>query len=390
LTSSRLRVLSFTTLFPNPSEPLRGMFVRNRLAAVARLVDLTVIAPVNAGRNARAWTIPTRRTDPEGFPVLHPRYLVLPDLFKEWDGAILHAESAAQVRGTLRQGEFDLVDGQYAFPDGEAAGRLATGMRRPLVLTVRGSDLEVLTQDSRRRPRIVALLRRAEAVIAVSRSLQRKAVALGAPPERLRVIQNGIDTRSFRPEDRVAARRRLGLPEDVRLVLAVGRLDPIKGLDLLVAAVAALRGRGRNDVACRILGEGPARSELERAIATSGLQRTIALPGSIAPEAIGAWYAAADCVCLLSHSEGCPNVVLEALACGRPVVATEVGGIPDLVREGETGMFVRRRDPAHVAEVLAAALDRTWSPEAIAATMAGRDWDAVAQEQLAVYREVIG
>lgn len=386
---ARPRVLSFTTLFPNPSEPFRGTFVRNRLAAIARHVDLTVIAPVNAGRNLRAWSVPFRRTDPAGFLVLHPRFMVLPNVFKEWDGAILHAESAVQVRGALEGGAFDLVDGQYAFPDGEAAGRLARGLGRPLVLTVRGSDLEVLAEDPRRRPRIAALLRRAEAVIAVSRSLQRKAVALGAPPERLRVIGNGVDTQHFRPTERGPARRRLGLSDDASLVLAVGRLDPIKGLDLLVAAIATLHQRGRSGVQCRIVGDGPARAELERAIAAAGLERAITLPGSIAPEAIGDWYAAADCVCLLSHTEGCPNVVLEALACGRPVVATEVGGIPDLVREGETGMFVRRRDPAHAADVLAAALDRTWSPEAIAATMAGRDWDAVAREQIAVYREVI-
>ena len=386
----RPRVLSFTTLFPNPLEPLRGIFVRHRLAWIARECDVTVVAPVNAGRNPRLLGSPRRRVDAAGFPVLHPRFAVLPGVLKGLDGALLFEESYAQVRGALRAESFDLVDAQYAYPDGDAAARLARRWGKPLVVTVRGSDLEVLARDPARGPRIAALLCGAAAVVAVSRSLAARARELGAPPGRVTEIPNGIDRGLFSPGDRAAARAALGWPAAQRVVLAVGRLDPIKGLDLLVESMERLVRRGGEDVACRLVGDGPAREALHRAVRARGLEERVRFEGVVPPERLAAWYAAADCVCLLSHSEGCPNVVLEALACGRPVVATAVGGIPEFVRAGVTGLLVTRRDPETVADALAAALAHAWSADAIAATMETHDWGAVARAQVRVYREALG
>jgi glycosyltransferase involved in cell wall biosynthesis len=385
----RLRILSYTTLFPNPAEPARGIFVRNRLAGVAAHADLVVVAPVNAGRNPGVLRTPLRRRDPAGFAVLHPRYAVLPGLFKGWDGALLHGEVWPQIRGALHDalgGAPDLVDAHYAYPDGAAAARLARTLGAPFVLTVRGSDLEVLAQSPAQRGPIQRTLREARAVIAVSRSLERRAVELGTPRDRVHVVPNGVDTTRFRVLDRAAAREGLGLPADGRILLAVARLDPIKGLDFLLDAVAALRAGARGaGVSLHVVGEGPERRALEAAIARLGLGATVTLHGAAAPEALPLWYAAADVVCLTSHSEGCPNVVTEALACGRPVVATAVGGVPDLVRGGENGFLLQTRDPVAAAEQLARALETPWSAEAIAAR-ACRSWEAVALEQLAIYR----
>ncbi len=386
----RPRLLCFTTLFPNPQEPLRGIFVRHRMAWIARDCDVTVVAPVNAGRNWRSLRLPRRRVDPAGFRVLHPRFALLPGVLKGWDGAFLYGESYAQVRRELRREEFDLVDAQYAYPDGDAAARLASDWGKPLVVTVRGSDLEVLGRDPARRPRIEALLRRAAAVVAVSRSLGTLAQSMGASPERLATIPNGIDRALFGPRDRAAARASLGWPPDQRVILAVGRLDPIKGLDLLVAALRVLTDRGRRDVGCRLVGEGAERERLREAARAAGIADRVHLEGTVPPVELGTWYAASDCVCLLSRSEGCPNVVLEALACGRPVVATAVGGIPEFVQDGITGRLVTRRDPEAVADALNAALDRTWDEAKIAATMDGHDWQAVAREQGSIYRRVLG
>jgi glycosyltransferase involved in cell wall biosynthesis len=388
--AARVRLLSFTTLFPNPVEPLRGIFVRHRLAWIARECDLTVVAPVNAGRNLRVLRTPRRRTDPEGFRVLHPRFAVLPGLLKARDGALLFAQSYAQVRRSLRREEFDLVDAQYAYPDGEAAARIATAWGKPLVLTVRGSDLEVLGRDPKRRPRIEALLRRAEAIVAVSRSLERRAEEMGAPRERVTTIPNGIDRTLFAPGDRAGARSALGWPPGQRVILAVGRLDRIKGLDLLIEAMSRLHRRGGHDAVCRLVGSGPQRDSLLRAARERGLSDRVHFEGSVPPAALGNWYAASDCVCLLSHSEGCPNVVLEALACGRPVVATAVGGIPEFVQDGVTGLLVASRDPEAVADALAAALGRSWQEGVIASTMDAHGWEAVAREQTRVYRKVLG
>jgi teichuronic acid biosynthesis glycosyltransferase TuaC len=383
----RLRLLSFTTLFPNPAEPGRGIFVRNRLAAVAARADLTVIAPVNAGRNPAVLRVPFRRRDAAGFEVLHPRFAVLPGILKEWDATFLYREVAPQIRGAIEPGSVDLVDLHYAFPDGAAGAALARGLGVPFVLSVRGSDLEVIARDGRRGA-IERTLRDAGAVIAVSRSLQRRALELGAVAERIYVVPNGVDVALFRPLDRNAARESLGLAPETPVVLAVARLEKVKGLDLLVAAMAALRARGSSAVA-HVVGEGPERRALEAAIGSSGAGDAVHLEGTRDPETLPTWYAAADLVCLLSHSEGCPNVILEALACGRPVVATAVGGVPDLIREGENGFLIWKRDPQLVADGIERCLAGRWDRDAIAAG-ARRSWAVVADEQLGVYRRVLG
>jgi glycosyltransferase involved in cell wall biosynthesis len=387
---ARLRIVTYTTLFPNPAEPTRGIFVRNRLAGVAAHADLVVVAPVNAGRNPRVLRTPLRRKDPAGFDVLHPRFAVLPGLLKGWDAALLHAETLPQIRGALGEAlggaRPDLVDAHYAYPDGAAASRLARHLGAPFVLTVRGSDLEVLAQNASQRGPIQRTLREARAVVAVSRSLERRAIELGAARDRVHVVPNGVDVGRFRALDRSAAREGLGLPAAGRILLAVARLDPVKGLDFLFEAMAALRAQSEGaGVTLHVVGEGPERRALESAIARLGLGDAVTLHGAAAPEALPLWYAAADVVCLTSHSEGCPNVVAEALACGRPVVATAVGGVPDMVQDGANGFLISRRDAALAADLLARALARTWSAEAIAAG-GRRSWETVALEQLAVYR----
>jgi glycosyltransferase involved in cell wall biosynthesis len=382
----RLRILSFTTLFPNPAEPTRGLFVRHRIAAMAAHADLVVVAPVNAGRNPRVLRAPLRRRDPAGFDVLHPRFAVLPGMLKGWDEGLLHGEVLPQIRGAIAGRSFDLVDAHYAYPDGAAASRLARVLGVPFVLTVRGSDLEVLPKNPAQRAPIARTLREASAVIAVSRSLERLAIELGTPAERVHVVPNGVDTARFRPLDRAAAREGLGLPTEGRILLAVGRLDPIKGLDLLLEATAALRARPEGaGASLHLVGDGPERKPIEAAIPRLGLGSAATLHGTVAPEALPLWYAASDVVCLTSHSEGCPNVVTEALACGRPVVAAAVGGVPDLVQDGENGFLIAERDPALVADGIARALATPWSAEAISAR-ARRSWEAAGEEQLAVCR----
>ena len=189
--------------------------------------------------------------------------------------------------------------------------------------------------------------------------------------------------------DRSAARRALGLPPAAAIVLAVGRLDPVKGLDLLVAAMPFLRERSSRGVQLHLIGEGPARASIERLVRERGLREQVVLHGELSSSSLSTWYSSADVVALLSHSEGCPNVVIEALACGRPVVATRVGGVPELIREGETGLLVDRRDPAHVADRLLQALDREWDSTDLSSHVRNRSWDDVARRQLDVYRGVL-
>jgi len=188
-------------------------------------------------------------------------------VLKSWDGMLLYRETAERIRAAIEPGAIDLVDAHYAYPDGVAAARLADDLGVPFVLSVRGSDLEVIACDPGRRSPIQRTLRRASAVIAVSRSLARRAEELGAPAGRIHVVPNGVDPAIFRPLDRRTARATLGIPERESMVLAVARLDKVKGLDLLVDAMVALRRRAFLSTRAHVVGDGPERRSLDALIA---------------------------------------------------------------------------------------------------------------------------
>jgi glycosyltransferase involved in cell wall biosynthesis len=227
-----------------------------------------------------------------------------------------------------------------------------------------------------------AVLRQADFVVTVSGDLRAKAVAMGASPGKARAILNGCDLSVFHPKDRLEARRRLHIDPDAEAVVYIGRMDVRKGLRELVDAAASLHLR-RPGLQVYLVGEGPDRPAIESAIqARSATGYIHALHGCAADD-VAIWMAAAGLVTLPSYMEGCPNVVLEALACGRPVVATSVGGIPEILSD-RCGRLVPPRDPAALAHALASVLDGTWDAAAISA-QGSRSWGAVAAELFEVF-----
>jgi glycosyltransferase involved in cell wall biosynthesis len=295
-----------------------------------------------------------------------------------------------QIRTQIAHKEYDLVDAHYAYPDGVAAQYLARNLKRPFVVSVRGSDINVIAQFPKRRRLIQSMLREADAIIAVSAGLANAAQRLGAEARKVHIIPNGIDTKRFFPVDRQAARKKLGWPCDTQVVLSVGRLSPVKGFDLLIKAIRWLRDQNRCPMRCYIVGEGELQLKLQREITKLGVQREITLAGPVSPQELPLWYSAANIFCLLSHTEGCPNVVLESLACGTPVVATAVGGIPDMVQDGVTGLLIGTRSVDDVASGIARALNAAWNPHTLTASPSIQDWSDVAMTQAHVYRSVLG
>lgn len=339
-----MRVLVLTKIFPNALEPSSSPFNRQQLAALRarpEIEELEVVVAIPwlpGGRLTRRWSRAGRLIDLpardviDGIPVENARVAYLPRV----GDAIAPELYGASVLPALlrRRGRFDVLLGAWAYPDGVAAIELARLLHLPAVVKAHGSDLHVLAERPLVRARLRRALPRVAALVAPSRALLARAIELGVPEGRATLLPNGVDVRRFHPRDRAAARARLGLPAVAPLVVCVGRVERAKGTFELLAALPALRA-AHPTAEIVFVGGGP---DLERARALAArLGGGVRLVGPQPHEAIPEWLAAADLVTLPSWSEGTPNVVLEALACGRRVVATRVGGVPDLLEAASAG-----------------------------------------------------
>jgi glycosyltransferase involved in cell wall biosynthesis len=297
--------------------------------------------------------------------VRHPRTLFVPRLAHGAWGP-LYAASIAPVAARYR-GKVDVVLGSWAYPDGFAAVIAAQVIGAPCVVKLHGSDINVIAKLPGPRRLTTWALSRAARVVAVSRALADEVVAMGVPRERVAIVMNGVDSELFHPRDRAAARAELGLPAGP-LALYVGNLKEEKGVLDLARAWANVPG-----ATLAVVGGGPAKAALD-ALANPSMR----LVGPRPLAEIPTWLAAADVLVLPSHNEGTPNVVLEALACGRRVVATSVGGIPDLITSALLGTLVPVRDEAQLAAALAGALATPYDPAEVARAGARGGWAASA------------
>jgi glycosyltransferase involved in cell wall biosynthesis len=375
-----MRVLVVTRLFPNAKDPLFSPFNRQQFAALGKLCDVEVLASIpwfpGAGLFAR-WSAAGRLLEVpreeriDGLRVVHPRYLYVPRIGHVAGGALYAASLARDVR--RRRGRFDVLLASWAFPDGVAAVALARLLGVPAVIKVHGSDMNVLARRAAVAFNLRWALPRARRVVAVSRPLADVVASFGVPRDRIDFVPNGVDPDLFHPRDRAAARAALGYPGDARRWLVyVGRLEEAKGVLDLLEAFALLAG-GRPDVRLAIVGDGSAREACARA-AAGPLGDRVLFAGPRPLEEVPRWMAASDALVLPSWAEGTPNVVLEALACGRRVVATGVGGTPELITGPELGELVPPRRPALLAEALGRAASAPYSPEDIARAGARSNW----------------
>lgn len=334
-----MRILALTNLYPNPLQPQRGQFNRQQFRALASTEDVCVISPVSwidefrEGWRSRHWLANERHARCDGLEVVHPRYWYPPKVPRWTHGHCFRWSVAAAFERAVDQFRPDLIYACWAYPDGWAAVHLARRRDLPVVIKVHGSDILVLLRNAARRKATASALAAADAVVAVSRDLERRVAELGVARSRLHVVYDGIDRTAFTPGCRRASRRRLGLDEFAPLVLFVGNLLPVKGLDVLLAAGERLAAR-RLPFTCLIIGRGPLDAPLRREAARRGLGDRFRWLGGRPHHELPDWFRAANVFVLPSRSEGVPNVLLEAAACGTPFVASRVGGIPELTQLG--------------------------------------------------------
>ena len=386
-----LRLLTITSLYPNAQMPSFGIFVENRLRRLVATGEITsrVVAPVpwffsahpRFGAYAR-WAAVPEREERHGLPVTHPRYLTLPKLGTRAQPRLLYLALRGHVARLIRAGgRFDVIDAQYYYPDGVAAAWLARDLGLPLVVTARGTDINLIPRLPGPRRLIVEAAHRAAASITVCSALKDALVGLGVPAERAVVLRNGVDLALFSPGCRAAARGRLGVRGTV--LLSVGHLIERKGHHLVIEALASLPG-----CTLIIVGEGPERPRLLDLAARLGVADRVRLLGELPHASLPDCYRAADLLVLASSREGWANVLLEAVACGTPVVATAIWGTPEVVADPVAGRLVPVRSATSLArairDLLAAPPDRA----ATRRYAEGFSWDATVAGQLDLYRGV--
>lgn len=350
-----LRVLVITTLFPNSRNPRLAPFNRAQFAALAPLAELDVIGtvPWRLGDIGDRGPALGRDEVVDSMRVTHPRYPSIPGV-PSLNAALMAVSLFPEVRRRHRAKPYDVVLGSYAYPDGCAAAGLGWVLDLPTVIKCHGSDLNrVPVAHPACRVQIRHALARAAAVVVVTRRLGERARELGADPGRVHLVPNGLDHDRFRPMERDAARRRLALPPGAEIVLYLGHLAAHKGVRDLLDAVPRLR-RARPRAIVAFVGEGPLAAAVGEAAARE--PGGVLAFGAVPHSEVAGWMAAADLFCLPSWDEGMPNTVREAHACGRPVVATAVGGIPEAVGSRELGTLVAPRDPDALADALASRL----------------------------------
>ena len=354
-----MKLLFLSNEFPNPYKRNKATFNYDLLTALSQQHEVTVVSPISWWEELRTrWKHPLRpwpRQRQEGAIVVHhPRYYYTPGQLRHWYGSFMWWSVRSTVSRLLRGPRPDCVLSYWAHPDGEAAVRLARAMGVPCLVMVGGSDVLVLTRDARRKRCVQRVLDQADAVVTVSRDLAENVVALGVPRERVHAMRRGVDGALFAPGDRAAARRQLELPGDGRLLVWVGRMSPVKGLDTLLAACQLLKARTA-DFHLYLIGDGPLRSTLAADAQQRGLSGHVTFVGPVDHSRLGPWFQAADLTVLPSRSEGIPNVLLESLACGTPFVASAVGGVPEIA--GHAGARLVPPDrPDDLAAALEAAL----------------------------------
>jgi teichuronic acid biosynthesis glycosyltransferase TuaC len=379
-----MRILVVTSQYPIAGEPNRGRPLYQTIRELARQAEVRVVSPVAtyprwARPRSYFFRAPGADAGRDAGDVRYVAYPALPIVSRPFNGM-----SCARALATAAEGFApDVVLSYWMYPDAYGAMRLARRLGVPLVAGARGSDLRVRDPLSRRLTRPV--VRAAERLLVVSDDLAQVATdRYGADPQRIRTIHNGCDAAVFHPRGRCESRHALGIDADAELLVYVGRLVAAKGLRELLEACSALSA-ARPRLQLALVGEGPMRGELERMVAADRLP--VRLVGPQPPAMVAQWMAASSLVTLPSHSEGHPNVLVEAMACGRPVVATRVGGIPEVVGRDE-GVLVPVRDAGALARGLEQALDARWDEAAIGRKFS-RDWSQVAAETLQACREAV-
>jgi glycosyltransferase involved in cell wall biosynthesis len=378
-------ILVFSTLFPSGGQPHAGIFIRERMFRVARQLPLVVVAPIPwfplqglIRRFRPHFRVPAPRLElQQDIEVHHPRFFCIPGVGKWLDGLFLALGSYRTVHRLCRERDLHVIDSHFGYPDGYAATLLGRWLGLPVAITLRGTEIRH-SRTPLLRPLLVKALQRAQRIITVSDSLRRHAISLGIPADKITVVGNGVDTEKFFPMEARAARQAWGLPEEGRFLITVGGLVERKGFHRVLEVLPELR-KQYPDLHYLVVGgasaEGDWTERLQAMVREAGLRDCVHFMGTVVHERIRELLSAADLFVLSTRNEGWANVLLEAMACRLPVVATDVGGNAEVVNSLDLGYVVPFDDSAALQRALQQALERDWDRDAIAAHARANSWE---------------
>lgn len=379
-----MKILTLSTVFPNSKHPNLGVFVRERMLNVAKHAEIKVVAPVPWFPFSSLLKPGYRPSVPrvelqDGIEIFHPRFFSFPGIFKSLDGFLLFVSLILPLIRIKKEFAFDIIDSHFAYPEGFGATLLGRIFKRPVTITLRGTIVP-LSRITLRRVQIVYALKNADKIFSVSDSLKNKAVSLGIQPDKIIVIPNGVDNTKFYPMDKGELREALSLPADAKIIISVGALVKRKGFHRVINLLPDIIKQCGNLLYVIVGGpsvEGDFSPHLRRLVSRLGLENNVVFTGMLDHVQIREWLNASDIFCLATSNEGWANVFFEAMACGKPVVATRVGGNEEVIKNQDYGILVDANDNKQLASAILQALDKNWDTDKITSYASIHDWGKV-------------
>ena len=389
-----MKILLFSSLYPSAVRPIHGIFVETRLRELLKTgqVHAKVVAPVPwfPSKSLRFGEYAQFAATPQfehrnGLDVHHPRYLLLPKVGMNLAPYAMALGALATVRRLQQEGfDFDLIDAHYYYPDGVAAGLLAKWLGKPFFVTARGTDLNLIPEYKFPRKLILKTASAASGSIGVCKALIDSLERLGADPAKMHTLRNGVDLERFTPEPRELARQRLGLQTQGEYLLSVGHLIERKGHHIAIEALVALPG-----VTLLIAGSGSEERALKSLASRLNVSERVYWAGVVPQADLKWWYSAADALTLCSSREGWANVLLEAMACGTPVIATDIWGTSEVVSTEAAGRLMEHRDARALADAWYDLMSTVPARAATRQYAEGFSWDATTQGQKQLFAGVV-
>jgi len=388
-----MNLLLVTNLFPTPHDPERGIFTLQLVKRLQKHCHITVVCPLpwfpnwpilyRLEKYAQFAKTPTRYSI-DGIDVHSPKYPLLPRVSENRHADFMCMGIQRYILNLHKRIGFDAVNSQWLYPDSVAVGKVLRKLPIPHIATGLGCDVNHDIYEPIKGDRIISMLNECSAVTVVANSLRDELIGHEIDGRKISVIPNGIDVEQFKILDKNHCRQQLSIHTNMPVILYVGRLSAEKNIKTLIRAGALVINSG-NPVELYLVGDGPLEGTLKELVKDLDIEKYVNFVGKVDHSDVSTWMNASDFFCLPSLREGCPNVILEALGSGVPVIASKVGAIPDVVNNN-SGILFTPTDVDELAGSIKKAIERNWSAAEIASSVDRLSWEHAADQYYEVFK----